>query len=105
MPRHYYDNYGTLPYASSPYQIERNFLDTRSNLRYVYNTTSMTRSEDSAIERGLVAQAVDQLMLDARSYSYSERASALRTIYNNSEMTSSEYHRIQDDMLRQDYYR
>lgn len=93
-----YASYARLPHSSDPQEIAYNFLSARRLLKDVYNNTPMTRSEYSALERNLVSQAVDQLVVDARYSSYYDRESALRSIYNNSEMTTSELNRIRRDL-------
>jgi hypothetical protein len=98
-----YRSYTELPYSSSPNQIANNFLASQERLRLVYDNTSMTASEYSAVERGLVSQAVSQLMTNTTGYSLSYREEALRSIYNHSEMTSYELHTIEQDMRNQTY--
>lgn len=93
-----YASFTRLPFANEPREIEYNFLNAVRRLKDEYNNTPMTRSEYSALERNLVSQAVDQLMIDARYSSRYERETALRSIYNNSEMTYSEFNRILRDM-------
>lgn len=97
-----YEDYTRLPYASRPSEILRNFQDARDRLRRVYYDSSMTSSEHTALERNLVRQAVDQIMLQTRDYDFQERASVLRSLYHGSSMTSSEYNRVEKDLMWQE---
>ncbi len=85
---------------SSPEAVADQFLQSKSQVDTLYNSTDMTSAQENDVENQLAERAAGQLVAMADS-SVEDRISALNTIYNSSPMSSDTFNFYSEEISQQ----
>ena len=85
---------------SSPEAVADQFLQAKSQVDTLYNSTNMTSSQENDLENQLAERAAGQLVAMTGA-SVEDRISALNTIYNSSPMSSDTFNFYSQQIAQQ----